>query len=364
MSALSLKGLSKNFGPFAAVRPTDLEIASGEFFAILGPSGCGKTTLLRMIAGYEHPDSGKVFLGNADITSLRPQERGIGMVFQNYALFPHMTVFENVAFGLRARKASAKLFPKLSPKLSNDAIRSQVLAALESVRLSEKSRSSVPALSGGEQQRVAVARALVIRPRLLLFDEPLSNLDIALRLQTREEIRTLQRSTGITTVYVTHDQGEAMSLADRIAVMRAGEVEQSGDPGMLYNSPASTFVAEFLGGATLIDCDLNGPQRLVSWGGISLAIPAGFPSPAPGPVVLAIKPEGLSLAEGEEGGVMQATVRSREYTGFTTTFTLLAGGRVLKALVVSTPETGRVVPGTSVSLRVDWRHCSLYAARR
>ena len=356
MSALSLKGISKNFGPFAAVRPTDLEISSGEFFAILGPSGCGKTTLLRMIAGYEHPDSGRVLLGNTDITSLRPQERGIGMVFQNYALFPHMTVFENVAFGLRARKAS--------PKLSNDAISSQVMAALESVRLSEKSRSPVPALSGGEQQRVAVARALVIRPRLLLFDEPLSNLDIALRLQTREEIRTLQRTTGITTVYVTHDQGEAMSLADRIAVMRAGRVEQSGDPGMLYNSPASTFVAEFLGGATLIDCTLDAVRGRVGWSGNSLTLPAGFPSPPPGPVVLAIKPEGLSFAEGGEGGVMQATVRSREYTGFTTTFTLLAGDRVLKALLVSTPETGSVVPGTIVSLRVDWRHCSLYAARR
>jgi iron(III) transport system ATP-binding protein len=352
MASLILKGVSKNFGLSAAVRPTDLEISSGEFFAILGPSGCGKTTLLRMIAGYERPDAGRVFLGDTDITSLRPQERGIGMVFQNYALFPHMTVFENVAFGLLARK------------VSGDAIRVQVMAALESVRLSEKSRSPVPALSGGEQQRVAVARALVIRPRLLLFDEPLSNLDIALRLQTREEIRTLQRSTGITTVYVTHDQGEAMSLSDRIAVMRSGEVEQSGEPGMLYNSPASTFVAEFLGGATLIDCDLDGARGFIAWNDISLPLPAGFPVPPTGPVVLAIKPEGLSFAEGGERGVMRATVRSREYTGFTTTFGLRAGDRALKALVVSTPETGSIVPGMSVTLRVDWRHCSLYTARK
>ena len=352
MAALSLKGVSKNFGPFAAVRPTDLEISSGEFFAILGPSGCGKTTLLRMIAGYERPDSGRVFLGDADITSLQPQERGIGMVFQNYALFPHMTVFENVAFGLRARK------------IPGDLLRPRVMAAMESVGLSEKSRSPVPALSGGEQQRVAVARALVIRPRLLLFDEPLSNLDIALRLQTREEIRTLQRSTGITTVYVTHDQGEAMSLADRIAVMRTGEVEQSGEPAMLYNSPASTFVAEFLGGATLIDCDLDGARGLLAWNDIALPLPADFPVPAPGPVVLAIKPEGLSLAGEGEGGILRATVRSREYTGFTTTFGLCAGDRALKALVVSTPETGLIVPGMTVSLRLDWRHCSLYRARR
>jgi iron(III) transport system ATP-binding protein len=352
MAGLRLEGISKSFGRFTAVRPTGLEIPSGEFFAILGPSGCGKSTLLRMIAGYEHPDTGRVFLGETDITSQKPQERGIGMVFQNYALFPHMTVFENVAFGLRARK------------VSGDAIRAQVAAALESVRLSEKSRSPVPALSGGEQQRVAVARALVIRPRLLLFDEPLSNLDIALRLQTREEIRTLQRSTGITTVYVTHDQGEAMSLADRIAVMRAGGVEQAGEPGMLYNSPANSFVAEFLGGATLIDCDLDDSGGVIGWNGISLPVPAGFPVPPPGPVVLAIKPEGLSFAEGPESGVMQAHVRSREYTGFTTAFTLLAGDRVLKALVVSTPETGGIGPGKNVTLRVDWRHCSLYTARR
>ena len=350
MAALSLKGISKNFGRFAAVHPTDLEVSSGEFFAILGPSGCGKSTLLRMIAGYEHPDAGRVFLGDADITSERPQERGIGMVFQNYALFPHMTVFDNVAFGLRARK------------VPGDAIRAQVMAALESVSLSGKSDSSVPALSGGEQQRVAVARALVIRPRLLLFDEPLSNLDIALRLRTREEIRALQRSTGITTLYVTHDQGEAMGLADRIAVMRAGAIEQSDEPGKLYNSPANAFVAEFLGGATLIDCELDRSGGVIGWSGVSLPIPAGFPVPPPGPVVLAIKPEGLSFAEGGEGGVMQAQVRSREYTGFTTTFTLLAGDRVLKALVVSTPETGGIAPGQSVSVRVDWRHCSLYTA--
>ena len=352
MAGLKLEGIAKSFGRFAAVRPIHLEIRPGEFFAILGPSGCGKSTLLRMIAGYEQPDAGRVFLGETDITSLRPQDRGIGMVFQNYALFPHMTVFENVAFGLRARKVSA------------DAISDQVAAALESVRLSEKSRSPVPALSGGEQQRVAVARALVIRPRVLLFDEPLSNLDIALRLQTREEIRTLQRATGITTVYVTHDQGEAMSLADRIAVMRAGEVEQAGEPGVLYNSPANSFVAEFLGGASLIDCHLDASARVVGWSGISLPVPANFPAPPAGPAVLAIKPEGLSFADGGGDGVAQALVRSREYTGFTTAFTLLAGDRLLKALVVSTPETAGIVPGTNVFFRVDWRHCSLYAARR
>ncbi|HMK39759.1 MAG TPA: ABC transporter ATP-binding protein, partial [Bacteroidota bacterium] len=330
MAALILKGISKKFGAFTAVRPTDLEIPSGEFFAILGPSGCGKTTLLRLIAGYERPDEGRILLEDEDVTTLRPPERGIGMVFQNYALFPHMNVFDNVAFGLRARK--------LAPR----EIHERVMAALESVSLPERSRTPVPALSGGEQQRVAVARALVIRPRLLLFDEPLSNLDIALRLQTREEIRTLQRSTGITTVYVTHDQGEAMSLADRIAVMRAGGIEQSGSPGALYNNPVSPFVAEFMGGAALIDCQFDAARGAVGWDTVLLRIPGGVELPPPGPAVLAIRPEGVSFAPPGEGGDLGATVRSREYTGFTTTFGLLSGDRLLKALVVSTPDTGGI----------------------
>ena len=352
MSALRLKGIAKRFGTFAAVRPTDMEIPSGEFFAILGPSGCGKTTLLRMIAGYERPDEGRVFLGEAEITSQSPQEREIGMVFQNYALFPHMSVFENVAFGLRSRK------------VSRESVRPRVMAALESVRMADRSTAPVPALSGGEQQRVAVARALVVRPRLLLFDEPLSNLDIALRLRTREEIRSLQQSTGITTLYVTHDQGEAMSLADRIAVMRAGAVEQSDAPAVLYDSPASTFVAEFLGGATLIDCELDAGRGVIVWNGVALRPPAGYRLPSPGPVVLAVKPEGLSFGAGGEEDALHAIVRSREYTGFTTTFGLLAGERPLKALVVSTPETGRIGPGMSVTVRLDWRHCHLFQARR
>ncbi len=352
MAALSLRGVAKDFGAFSAVHPTDLEIPSGEFFAILGPSGCGKTTLLRMIGGYEMPDAGSVFLGGTDITRRGPQERGIGMVFQNYALFPHMTVFDNVAYGLRARN------------VAGDALRSRVMEALESVRLTAKHASPVPALSGGEQQRVAVARALVIRPVLLLFDEPLSNLDVALRLQTREEIRLLQRSTGITTVYVTHDQGEAMSLADRIGVMRGGRLEQSGEPALLYGSPANTFVAEFLGGASLVDCEIGPARDTLGWHGVALRIPPGRDVPPAGPAVLAIKPEGLSFAEKGDGTALPATVRSREYTGFTTTFGLLAGDRVLKALVVSTPETGRVGPGEQVSLHVDWRHCHLYGSRR
>ena len=351
MSALSIRGITRSFGPLEAVRPTDLEIASGEFFAILGPSGCGKTTLLRMIAGYERPDAGAIHLGGTDITSVKVQDRGIGMVFQNYALFPHMTVFENVAFGLRARKAAPA------------EVQERVMSALESVRLPGKSGSSVTDLSGGEQQRVAVARALVIRPRLLLFDEPLSNLDAALRLQTREEIRSLQRSTGITTVYVTHDQGEAMSLADRIAVMRDGRVEQSGAPPALYDFPANSFVAEFLGGAARIDGELDAGRGVISWSGASIALPGGYPVPPGGAVVLSIKPEAITFARPGEKGDLEAKVISREYTGFTPTFRIMAGRSIVNALLVSTPETALIPPGACVSLRVDWRHCHIYPAQ-
>lgn len=204
MAALSIDGIVKAFGGLPAVRSVTLDIGSGEFFSLLGPSGCGKTTLLRIIAGFERPDSGTIVLDGIDITNVPPGERAIGMVFQNYALFPHLTLFENVAFGLRARH------------VPESEIRKRVEEALTRVALPGKGARSVTELSGGEQQRVAVARALVLRPRVLLFDEPLSNLDVALRVTTREEIRSLQRATGVTTVYVTHDQTEAMSLADRI----------------------------------------------------------------------------------------------------------------------------------------------------
>ena len=348
MASLRLTGIARKYGTFEAVRSTTLEIATGEFFAVLGPSGCGKTTLLRLIAGYEPPDGGTIALDGADITGLPPRERGIGMVFQNYALFPHMNVFDNVAFGLRAQRAPAR------------AVAPGVMAALESVRMSAKARSAVTALSGGEQQRVAVARALVLRPRLLLFDEPLSNLDAALRLQTREEIRQLQQSTGITTVYVTHDQGEAMAMADRMAVMRAGGVEQTGTPAELYDRPATAFVASFLGGASLVEGELCADGMLRTEAGPPLRVPEGVPRPAPGPVVLAVKPEALALERGG-GGAIDATVLSAEYTGFTTAYVCRAGETLLKALAMSRAAGKGIAPGARVSLRIDWTHCSLHA---
>ena len=210
MSILTLKNISKSFSTTKVLDDISLVLKQGEFFSVVGPSGCGKTTLLRIIAGLEFPTSGEILIDGVNSTNLTPQKRNIGIVFQNYALFPNMTVFENVAYGLEVKK------------LSKDMIREKVSSVLEIVRMSDKADKSVTTLSGGEQQRVSLARVIVTEPALLLFDEPLSNLDYALRLETRNEIKRLQREIGITSVYVTHDQSEALALSDRIAVLNMG----------------------------------------------------------------------------------------------------------------------------------------------
>ncbi len=238
---LELEALSKRFGSTLAVDDVSLEVPRGEFLSLLGPSGCGKTTTLRMIAGFETPTDGRIVLDGRDVTRVPPQRRGSGMVFQNYALFPHLDVFENVAFGLRARGESGS------------EIRRKVGASLERVDLAGYEKRAVQALSGGQQQRVALARALAPEPPLLLLDEPLSNLDAALRERTRDELRALLKEVGITAVFVTHDQEEAFALSDRIAVMSAGRLQQLGTPETLYRSPANPFVASFVGRANFLD---------------------------------------------------------------------------------------------------------------
>src|SRR5215475_5838430 len=224
-------------GAIAAVHDVSLEVQPGELLTLLGPSGCGKTTTLRMIAGFQRPTSGRILIGDRDVTRVEANDRGIGFVFQNYALFPHLTVFENVAYGLRVQRHDASH------------IASAVSEVLSLVGLAGYDPQMPHQLSGGEQQRVALARAIVIRPSVLLFDEPLSNLDAKLRVQMRAEIRSLQKKLGITTVYVTHDQEEAMAISDRIAVMNRGEIAQVGDAEQLYRRPASAFVARFIGHA-------------------------------------------------------------------------------------------------------------------
>src|ERR1041385_7796952 len=240
MPLLSLQSVSRNFGATRAVADVSLEAERGEFFGLLGPSGCGKTTTLRMIAGLEKPDGGSIRFHDQDITNLPPERRGFGMVFQNYALFPHLNVFENVAFGLRARHAAKQEM--------NDRVRS----ALELVQLPGYEQRAMDELSGGQQQRVAIARAIAIEPVLLLFDEPLSNLDVSLRESTRGELRELVARLGLTAVYVTHDQEEAFALCDRICVMSEGRSLQTGAPRELYERPAEALVARFLGRNNLI----------------------------------------------------------------------------------------------------------------
>ncbi len=261
MGFIEVVDVHKRFGKTVALRGVSLSIREGELFAILGPSGCGKTTLLRVIAGFEQPDEGRVLIGGQDVTDLPPDKRGTVMVFQNWALWPHMTVYENIAFGLKLRK-----LPKTE-------IEERVRWVLELLGLKGLENRYPSQLSGGQQQRVALARALVVKPRVLLLDEPLSNLDAKLRLKLRAELRKLQRQLGITMVYVTHDQEEAMSLADRIAVMRDGRVEQVGTPEELYNKPATLFTAVFLGRTSLVTgkvVDVDGDKAIVSLGGNNL----------------------------------------------------------------------------------------------
>ena len=237
---LILKNISKRFESNVIVDDINLEIQSGELFFLLGPSGCGKTTILRMLAGFYEPDAGSIFFDERQMNGIPPHARNAALVFQNYAIWPHMSVFENVAYGLRVRK------------FSETRIRSKVFATLEKLQMHHLAERKPASLSGGQQQRVALARAIVVDPQLLLFDEPLSNLDAKLRLEIRAEIRKLHSEFKTTSVYVTHDQEEALSLADRIAVMRTGKIEQLGTPDEIYNHPANPFVASFIGEINLL----------------------------------------------------------------------------------------------------------------
>ncbi len=235
---------SSNKKQVIAVNKVSLDILPGEFVTLLGPSGCGKTTILRMIAGFEKPTSGDIFIGKEKVTSLTPDKRDTSMVFQSYALFPHLSVFENIAYGLKIKK------------LSSTAINEKVMAILELVGLAGMEGRNPNQLSGGQQQRVALARSLVMEPGVLLFDEPLSNLDAKLRIHMRSEIRKIQQKIGITSIYVTHDQAEAMSMSDRVIVMNKGNIEQIGTPSEIYNKPASQFVADFIGLANILDAEV------------------------------------------------------------------------------------------------------------
>ncbi len=237
---VALSGVRKSFGDLVAVDGVSFEVPAGSFFSLLGPSGCGKSTTLRMIAGFEAPDEGDIIIGDQNVVPLAASRRPTAMVFQNYALFPHMTVGQNVAYGLNVRR------------MKKADVRERVRHVLERVDMAAFEDTPVPSLSGGQQQRVALARAVAVEPQVILFDEPLSNLDVALRQQTRKELKALQKDIGLTSLYVTHDQEEAMAMSDQVAVMRAGRVVQIGRPETLYMEPETAFVASFLGGANIL----------------------------------------------------------------------------------------------------------------
>jgi putative spermidine/putrescine transport system ATP-binding protein len=302
MADLSLNGLSKHYGDFFAVREVSLQIADGEFLVLLGPSGCGKTTTLRMVAGFIEPSAGHVRLAGQDVTLLPPWKRNAGMVFQSYALFPHMTVAQNVAFGLEMRK------------LNRADIGRRVEETLALVRLGGYGGRLPRQLSGGQQQRVALARALAIRPDVLLLDEPLSNLDAKLRQEVRVEIRELQRKLGLTTVMVTHDQEEALTMADRLVVMNEGSVRQVGSQRDLYERPADRFVAGFVGRTTFLAGAVEAPGRFRSDGGLALACAGG----SPGPAVLSLRPERVEIGLQPRSGLdnsLSGTVEFVSYLG-------------------------------------------------
>lgn len=314
MIEVTLDQVSKAFGKGKpTVRDVNLKIGAGEFFTLLGPSGCGKTTTLRMIAGFYYPTSGRILFGDRDVTYLPPNERNTGMVFQNYALFPHLTVFENVAFGLRVRR---------TPQAE---ARRRVAEALGQVRLSGMEERRIDQLSGGQQQRVALARAMVIQPALLLLDEPLSNLDAKLRDETRTEIRRLQLASGLTAVYVTHDQAEAMAVSDRIAVMEGGWVHQVGTPQEIYHRPATRFVATFIGKSNLIQGELKridgqtGVVELPGAGELQVDLERRNPSvnlSVGSKVALSVRPEGIQLVADPSGAnTFRGTVLNAEFTG-------------------------------------------------
>ncbi len=310
---VSLRNVVKKFGDNTVLDGIDLEIAPGSLTTLLGPSGCGKTTILRLIAGLELPTSGQIFLGDDDVSVLSASQRDVAMVFQSYALFPHMTVGENVGYGLKVQKVPP------------DERRGRVADALGSVGLEGFEDRFIDQMSGGQQQRVAVARALILEPHVMLFDEPLSNLDTKLRRQMRDDIRRLQQETGITSVYVTHDQSEALSVSDSVVVMKEGGIAQIGTPEELYRKPNSAFVATFMGDANILDAVLTYENAKASVVVEDATIPLGDIGDefAAGKVKLAVRPEAIRLVANQgKTGLPTATIESRAYVGSAMEYTV------------------------------------------
>ncbi len=350
---LRLEHVSKRFGSFVAVDDLSLTIPSGSFFALLGPSGCGKTTTLRMVAGLEEPTDGTILIGDDDVTHARPYKRPVNTVFQSYALFPHLDIFENVAFGLR-RRGSKK-------------VTAEVEAALELVELGGMARRKPAQLSGGQQQRVALARAIVNRPAVLLLDEPLGALDLKLRRQMQIELKRIQIEVGLTFVHVTHDQEEAMTMADTIAVMNSGRIEQMGGPTELYESPTTTFVANFLGQSNLIRATVSGSDGddlVLEVHGQKVALPSALRNGGESDLHIGVRPEKIQLVpegaavEGARRNVLPGGVVSdASFTGVSTQYLVrMPWGQELMVFAQNLGTGGLLRRGTTVDLHWDPAH--------
>ncbi len=348
LSELKLEGVGKRYGETWAVRDVSLSVRPGEFYTLLGPSGCGKTTLLRMVAGFVTPDTGRILVDDEVVDAVPPWKRNLGMVFQHYALWPHMTVFENVAFGLRQRG------------LSGEALSRKVEAALAQVGLQGFEGRRPSQLAGGQQQRVALARALVVQPRLLLLDEPLSNLDALLRAQMRVELARLHRDIGITTIYVTHDQAEALALSTRIGVLSGGRVIQEGRPEDIYWRPRNRFVAEFVGAANLV------PVRVIEVRDLGVLVETGGGSRLPVASgghawtvgvrgLLCLRPEALQLEEAERAaGGLRGTVVAHSFEGPRQFYDVAIVGGLLRVEMITSALRGRTFnAGDKVKVEVS-----------
>ncbi len=357
---LALENLSKTFrdgrgNRIEAVRNFSLRINHGEFVTLIGPSGCGKTTTLRMIAGVEEPDSGRILLDGAVVTAMSPQQRTMPMVFQSYALFPHMTVFDNISYGLRLRS------------MTRDVIAHDVALACQMVGLVGVEHRYPGELSGGQQQRVALARALVLKPQIILFDEPLSNLDPRLRTQTRTAIRRVQQLLGITIVYVTHDQSEALSLSDRVVIMQNGDIVQEGPPRQVYRDPVSPFVADFIGQANFLDgtiTALTGTAVQVTIQDVDLTLPLDRCPPnveIHSDVLVAVHPEALTISRDPGGGRIAGVIESTSFRGPLVEYVIACGsGWVTVVTPDREDQTAGLTEGVKVYLSLDHQAVRLF----
>ena len=347
---LHLVNLTKTFGDFKAVDNLTLTIPAGSFFALLGPSGCGKTTTLRMVAGLEEPTSGQIKLGQEDVTNLPPYKRWVNTVFQSYALFPHLTIYENVAFGLRRQKAKD--------------IDNQVKAMLELVELTTQAQKKPQQLSGGQQQRVAVARALINEPDVLLLDEPLGALDLKLRRQMQLELKRIQTEVGITFVHVTHDQEEAMTMADTIAVMNEGKIEQMGSPIQIYEHPKTAFVANFLGQTNLFEgtvAGIEGDELAVKVKDVVFHVPLSSTEIRSGRIVFGVRPEKVKIVDQGKTGLpknqINGSIKLTAFVGVSTQYEVVTNwGQEISAFEQNIDPSDLGRPGQAVTLAWEPRH--------